>query len=113
MSRIQGFCPMGCGTTLFVGEGGYLTCSHLKCPRPDAVSDLLADRETEHIAEIEAKTFTIRHPLRERLDDALMECDLHAHLARLAKAPVRPGRYRARWSAGVDTWVFEALEAKP
>lgn len=101
---VAGHCPMGCGNTLFVGSGGYITCSHLECPRPDAVATLLEDREVEHIVTIFPATFTIRHPLRERLDDALMTCDLHTHMAALDGPPAAPGRYRARQHDGRWTW---------
>jgi hypothetical protein len=60
--RIVGYCPMGCGQTLFVGSGGYLTCSWIECPRPDAVSDLLDDDETQHLVTFGPHDFTIRHP---------------------------------------------------
>jgi hypothetical protein len=94
---------MGCGQTLFVGSGGYLTCSWIECPRPDAVSDLLDDDETQHLVTFGPHDFTIRHPLRERLDDALMACQLHTYCAELDGPPVQLGRYRAwpnesRWS---------------
>lgn len=92
---VAGRCPMGCGETLFLGDGGYITCSFIRCPRPDAVADLLADRETEHIVLFGEDGFTVRHPLRERLDDALMECRLHEYIASLSGPPVKPGRYRA------------------
>lgn len=46
---VKGFCPMGCGQTLSVMGGGYLTCRRLDCPRPDAVAEILDDRETEHV----------------------------------------------------------------
>lgn len=95
MTDIDGYCPMGCGRTLFVGEDGYITCSFIECPRREAVSLILADRETEHIVMFSNTAFTVRHPLRERLDDALMECQLHEHIAGLSGPPVQPGRYRA------------------
>lgn len=38
--QLKGQCPMGCGDTLFVGSGGYVTCSWHKCPNPTAVADL-------------------------------------------------------------------------
>ncbi|GAA0374812.1 hypothetical protein GCM10009530_26670 [Microbispora corallina] len=101
---------MGCGRTLFVADGGYITCSYLHCPRPTAVADLLEDRETEHIVQFHAETFTVRHPLRERLDDALMSCDLHDHIHGLDGPPVRPGRYRARNSDG--RWTWEVLPSE-
>lgn len=42
--RVRGKCPMGCGETLFLGAGGYVTCSYLPCPNPGAASDRLAAR---------------------------------------------------------------------
>jgi hypothetical protein len=105
--EVQGFCPMGCGSTLFLAAGGYVTCSFISCPRPDAVADLLADRETEHIVQFGEDGFTIRHPLRERLDDALMDCALHDYCTSLPGPPVKPGRYRARHDG--TRWTWEAL----
>ncbi|MER7813830.1 hypothetical protein [Streptomyces sp. NPDC096153] len=41
MVDVQGRCP-ACGkTSLFLGAGGYVTCSRLECPEPDAASTLL------------------------------------------------------------------------
>lgn len=38
---VQGRCP-ACGTSgLFLGSGGYVTCSLAACPEPDAASTLL------------------------------------------------------------------------
>jgi hypothetical protein len=104
---VTGFCPMGCGPTLFVGSGGYVTCWSLECPRRKAVSDILGDNESEHIVEFYETTFTVRHPLRERLDDALMSCELHQWIADLAGPPVQLGRYRALPSGpSGDSWTF-------
>lgn len=102
---VQGYCPMGCGRTLFLADGGYVTCSYVRCPRPDAVADILADRESEHIVVFSAGDFTIRHPLRERLGDSLMDCELHKVLEVLAGPPVQPGRYRATLSGERWTWT--------
>lgn len=39
--NVQGQCP-ACGHHgLFLGSGGYVTCSWLECPEPDAASTLL------------------------------------------------------------------------
>jgi Family of unknown function (DUF6085) len=94
---VAGYCPMGCGATLFLGSAGWVTCSDLECPVPDAVATLLEDPETEHIVQLGPTEFTIKHPLRERLDDALMSCELHAWLASRSGPPVKPGRYRVYW----------------
>jgi Family of unknown function (DUF6085) len=32
---------MGCGDTLFLAAEGYVTCSYIDCPEPDAASRLL------------------------------------------------------------------------
>lgn len=95
MRSIRGFCPMGCGETLFVAEGGYLTCSWIECPNPTAACDILEDREIEHIVQFDERAFTVRHPLRERLGDAMLDCKLHTYCAELPGPPAKPGRYRA------------------
>ena len=40
-AKVAGYCPMGCGQTLFLGSGGYVTCSWVECPEPDVASTLL------------------------------------------------------------------------
>ena len=43
--RVEGACP-SCGKrSLFLGEGGYVTCARLECPRPDAAADALEGTE--------------------------------------------------------------------
>jgi len=39
--KVSGRCPMGCGETLFLGEGGHVICSYLPCPNPSRISQLL------------------------------------------------------------------------
>jgi hypothetical protein len=38
---IKGHCPACRRESLFVADGGYVTCSHLECPDPEAASTLL------------------------------------------------------------------------
>jgi hypothetical protein len=40
-ASVRGECPMGCGRTLFLGDGGYVTCSWRYCPNPAAADELL------------------------------------------------------------------------
>lgn len=89
---VAGRCPACGGSSLFLGSGGYVTCSRSDCPVPDAAASILEDGETQHIVELRARDFTIRHPLIERLGDALMTCTLHTRLAELDGPPHRPGR---------------------
>ncbi|MEU1088983.1 DUF6085 family protein [Streptomyces sp. NPDC005892] len=41
MPDVQGCCPACGGSSLFLGEGGHVTCSRLDCPNPCVVDDLL------------------------------------------------------------------------
>lgn len=38
---VKGRCPACRGESLFLGSGGYVTCSRLDCPNPSAVDELL------------------------------------------------------------------------
>lgn len=38
---VQGRCPACQGQSLFLGEGGYVTCSRADCPQPDAATSAL------------------------------------------------------------------------
>ncbi len=100
---VQGHCPACGASSLFLASGGYVTCRVIDCPNPTAAADILADRETEHVVTF-ASGFTIRHPLRERLNGELEDCTLHRQLLALSGPPVRPGRYRARRVDGGWSW---------
>lgn len=102
---------MGCGETLFVGEGGYVTCSFSECPHPTAMFEVMDESETEHVVKVDAEGFSIQHPLRERLNGELFDCRLHAWMRKQGGPPVRPGRYRASEQEGdpVAPWFFEPV----
>jgi hypothetical protein len=104
-AKVQGYCPMGCGRTLFLGSGGYVTCSLDKCPNPSAAADILDVREYEHVVLLGEHSYSISHPLRERLDGELFDCGLHAYLANLGGPPRQPGRYRVAMVGGA--WYFQ------
>ncbi len=102
--RVAGHCP-GCGgTSLFLANGGHLTCARLDCPDPCAADRVLADRETEHIVVIGETSFNLQHPLRERGED-LFACDMHARLSALDGPPARPGRYRVTHDGDRFRWT--------
>lgn len=122
---VGGCCPMGCGMTLILsgqewsGEGD-VACSNPDCPRPDAVRMLLQNPETEHVVTIREGGFTVEHPLRERLDGALHQCELHQDLQAADGPPEKPGRYRVTRhepdavsesyrSGALGGWDFEAV----
>lgn len=39
---VQGRCPACRATSLFLGDGGHVTCSRIDCPDPSAADDLLS-----------------------------------------------------------------------
>ena len=73
---VDGRCP-SCGYGLLVLDDMVLRCTNPSCAEPDAAQRILADGDPLHVARIhENETFTMRHPLIERLDNRLMECEL-------------------------------------
>ncbi len=107
--KVQGFCPMGCGSTLFLASGNYITCSLDKCPDPCAANDILAENEPHHIVKFGEATFDVIHPLRERLGDDLFNCRLHSLIKAMWGPPVAPGRYRAISKDGIS-YAWQKLD---
>src|SRR5690349_15912825 len=90
------FCPMGCGETLHLMQAGVIRCLAGGCPQPAAAQKILANRETEHLVTFGADSWTVTHPLRDRLGD-LPSCPVHEACNRLGGPPGGiTGRYRAR-----------------
>lgn len=105
---IRGFCPMGCGETLFRGTGGHITCWALKCPNPSAVDKILADPQVGHIVRTDEFDFAIQHPLAERIGGSLFDCELERFLTGLATSPQPPGFYKVT-GTGTD-WFWKFLK---
>jgi hypothetical protein len=105
--EVSGICP-ACGyPTLFLGSGGHVTCSRLTCPRPTTADEILGERESGHLVDIDEFDYSMVHPLIERLDNALLDCDLAKYMRSLDGPPVEPGRYRVTWAE--DDWTWESL----
>jgi len=117
---VAGFCPMGCGETLYLNHYGYVACWAQGCPRPGAVKEILADPETEHIVVLApTKTFNVKHPLRERIEDQLLGCQLAATIRSSPGIRGLPaGRYRVIRQRGtlgraLADWSWHSLQAQP
>lgn len=107
-SSVAGHCP-ACGrTALRLNGQNEVVCGWVGCLRPKAATEILCDREIHHVVTFtDDGGYTIRHPLSERLDDALMDCPLQAELVGLDAAPMPPGRYRALLLAGL--WAYSRV----
>ena len=92
--HLEGCCP-ACGmSSLFVGNGGHITCGVIGCKDPCIVDKILRTSEIEHIVIVGPEGFDVQHPLRERVEDELFDCGLHAYLKGLDGPPAAHGRYR-------------------
>jgi Family of unknown function (DUF6085) len=104
--RVYGYCPMGCGESLFLATSGFVECVKLDCPNPVAVSQVLQERETEHLVTFDEDGWQAKHPLRERIRDELLSCPIGDAVAimlkgdpglevlgtyRVAPSPIGPG----------------------
>lgn len=57
MIKVSGKCPMGCGESLFLGEGEHLTCSAHSCPDPTAADHMLFEAEVAYRGMLSFTTF--------------------------------------------------------
>lgn len=110
-TSVAGRCP-ACGVqSLVLEDGGLVVCgSPAGCPDSMAATKILADAETAHVVSVgEDGGWTARHPLIERVDDALLSCALGPYLKDEASG-VRPGKYRVRRCSDPDKpWTWERL----
>ncbi|HEX8321659.1 DUF6085 family protein [Longimicrobium sp.] len=74
MISIEGaFCP-ACGEeSLSVSSQYRIQCDAEECPRRSAAHEILADHEREHLVTFRAGgSYSLRHPLIERLNDEMV-----------------------------------------
>lgn len=73
-----------------------LVCQTPDCPRPLAAEQLLSEQQgTRHVIRIDGDGYSVKHPLIERLDDALLDCNLANRVAILARRWLRDGRVQS------------------
>lgn len=114
MVPLEGFCPT-CGMRTLCMENALplnrIICTSGACPDPHSAQRILQDAQTDHLVDFGGAGFTIRHPLRERLDDALMDCELHLALMGMPGPPEgRPGKFRVFMEDG--RWEMERQESE-
>lgn len=84
-------CPVCNHELAYTKSHGELTCTWSDCPRPTAATELLSEGETEHLITLTTDGYTIKHPIRERLDDALLNCPLAAYITEHAQNMLTAG----------------------
>lgn len=97
--KLRGRC-IACGTrSLFVGSGGYITCSLRECPNPGAVTDFL-NRPQHHVIEFGKDGWALQHEVT--CFPNLLDCELHERISLWMDTqtgpPVPPGYYQVRES---------------
>lgn len=109
--RVQGYCPMGCGESLYLASSGAVECVKPDCPDPVAVTGVLFDRETEHLVAFDDDGWSAKHPLRERIGDALLRCEIGDAVQVMLKQEDTPyGMYRVmRSPIGPGGWSWERV----
>lgn len=83
-----------CGHTIYLTLDGQLVCGNGSCPDRLAAHKLLHEPERDHVATVEDGRFNLKHPLRERINDDLLSCSIHARLSKLRALPSTSGAYR-------------------
>jgi hypothetical protein len=92
---VWNFCPF-CGHRIY--QHGLHGCEHVDV------------NEHEHVVRLKDDgTFTLKHPIEERLNNSLFDCAVYAALYNMANLP-GPGEYAVR-ETDECSWVFEAPEA--
>lgn len=92
------YCPMGCGATLHLHSGpGTIACVAPKCPDKWAAQKVLSNPEHLDVVLIGADSWTVLHPLKERLGD-LFTCPIITACQQQLDGPPDgvTGHYRAQ-----------------
>lgn len=93
--QVAGYCP-ACGGVLAVDETGVITCTERACPDALAAHKILGESETEHLVEIDDHGFHVKHPLRERIDNALLTCEVLTSLQQHVPESHSRGTFRVK-----------------
>ena len=95
---IHGFCP-ACGEQkLHLMASNIVHCLNPNCPQPNTMAKLMMDKEIHHIVRFDpdSETFNVKHPLRERVDSELLDCQIHG----VVQAQIGEGKNGQIYSEG-------------
>ena len=76
----------------------------------DLILHALSEADDAHIVMVEENSFSIKHPISERLSEDLFECPLDVHMSSQSHAPVDVGKWKVIRPEGVEGgdpgWLF-------
>lgn len=76
------FCPMGCGQTIDVTSNGFVLCVQPQCPDTHAIAKIFAEDSLKHHVRISPDGhWGAVHPLHERINGNLLDCEVHKGVA--------------------------------
>jgi predicted RNase H-like nuclease (RuvC/YqgF family) len=123
--RIATRCPACGGSTLFVGHGGHLTCSRLKCPNPSVADEIkrVADKCDEYRQrwnglDVEREKWAAlareNEDLRQQVSEAQRETELETAHGRQTAATINAAFAREKQRADkAEKALAEATEWRP
>lgn len=96
---VEGRCPQCGHEELKVNAANpKVYCHNPQCTRPDAVTRLLKESDPDHVLVVKEGFWTLKHPLRERLEGDLFGCEIANAVAALDGVEVEgDGRYHVSW----------------
>jgi len=114
MLVVRGNCP-ACGQSEIYYWDGLLRCEGKGCPNPDAAQLILNNADPSHIFALHdlgrRAYHTIQHPLLERVDGSLFNCQFIKALRYSITEPpgFTPGKYRVTFDGEAFAWRWESL----
>lgn len=70
-------CPSCAHHSMIVNRDRHLECANVHCERPTAAQEVLSEPMTNrHVMVLNHDGPSVKHPIIERLDDALLHCPL-------------------------------------
>ncbi|MFD7093363.1 DUF6085 family protein [Streptomyces xanthophaeus] len=110
---VQGRCPACRATSLFLADGGYVTCSRIDCPDPEAVTKVLEqDTAADRLREELRQEQDLSADLRARLKATSDACsDATLALAQLHAGEEEPADRHADHTPA--QWMWQWNRATP
>lgn len=87
-------------------------CESPECPLPYALDEILNDSETEHVVVLYPGSFSMMHPLRERIDKELLTCGIGEHVAEFGEQYAQGGVFGDPIKLGMPYRVYFAGEGE-